>query len=150
MTRGPCRPPVLQRQAVLEAVLAGAGVRRHSTRSSRRRYFAGTAVAGEGMASGRDLGEAAHAVHIQDYLGEGTGPAGAAGGMPGIPGRLVDHKVQDVGCIGADRKPADPLVGNSPAVVEGNDPAEGGRVLGLAGHSNRRHIDSAGVHRTTC
>lgn len=46
-----------------------------------------------------------------------------------------------------------PLVGSSLAVVEGNDPAEGGSVLGLAGHSNRhrRHrIDSAGVHRTTC
>lgn len=45
-----------------------------------------------------------------------------------------------------------PLVGNSLAVVEGNDPAEGGSVLGLAGHSNRRRrrIDSVGVHRTTC
>lgn len=46
-----------------------------------------------------------------------------------------------------------PLVGNSLAVVEGNDPVEGGSVLGLAGHSNRhrrRRIDSAGVHRTTC
>jgi hypothetical protein len=58
--------------------------------SSRRRYFAGTAVAGE----------AVHVVHIQDCLGEGIGPAGAAGGMPGIPGRLVDHKVLDVGRMG--------------------------------------------------
>lgn len=68
-------------------------------RSSRRRYFAGTAVAGE----------AAHAVRIQDCPGEGTGPAGVAGGMSGSPGRLVDHKVLGVGCIGADRKPAGPV-----------------------------------------
>jgi hypothetical protein len=40
-----------------------------------------------------------------------------------------------------------PLVGNSLAVVEGNDPAEGDSILGLAGHSNRhrrRRIDSRG------
>jgi hypothetical protein len=41
-----------------------------------------------------------------------------------------------------------PLVGNSLAVVEENDP-EGG-ILGLAGHSNRhRRIGFAGVHRKT-
>lgn len=79
-------------------------------RSSRRRYFAGTAVAGEGMASGRDPGEAVHAVRIQDRLGEGNGPAGAVVGMSGSPGHLVDHKVLDVGRIGADRKPAGPVV----------------------------------------
>lgn len=78
-------------------------------RSSRRRYFAGTAVAGEGRASGRDPEEVVHAVRIQDCLGEGTGPAGAAEGMSGSPGRLVDHKVLGVGCIGADRKPAGPV-----------------------------------------
>jgi hypothetical protein len=85
-------------------VLAGVEVRHHSTRSSRR-HLAGTAVAGEGRASGRDPGEA---VHIQDRLGEGTDPAGAVGRTPGSPGHLVDHRVLGVGHIGADRTLAGP------------------------------------------
>lgn len=122
------------------------GVHHHSTRSSRRQ-LAGTAVAGEGRASGRDPGEA---VRIQDHLGEGTDPAGAVGRTLGSPGRLVDHMALGVGRIGADRTLAGPLVGSSLAVVEGDSPAEGGTV-DLAGHSNpHRRIDSAGVHRTTC
>jgi hypothetical protein len=79
-------------------------VHHHSTRSSRRQ-LAGTAVAGEGRASGRDPGEA---VRIQDHLGEGTDPAGAVGRTLGSPGRLVDHMALGVGRIGADRTLAGP------------------------------------------
>lgn len=54
----------------------------------------------------------------------------------------------DISCVMCMNSP---LVGNILAVVEGNVPAEGGSVLGLAVHNNWhcRRIDSARVHRTT-